>query len=169
MKKNILTIIIMAISLINTALIAVLIFSIVPAANRTTTFVNKIASIVDLELESPNPEDEITVADITNYPFTESIVSSLKSDDGKSHYLTVDITLQENMKNKDYAELSTKVQENESAISEIIETEFAKYTRQDLENETIKDKVKADLLAKIQEYFDSDFIINVILSKYLIE
>lgn len=169
MKKNILTIIIMAISLINTALIAVLIFSIVPAANRTTNFVNKIASIVDLELESPNPEDEITVEDITNYPFTEAIVSGLKSDDGKDHYLTVNITLQENMKNKDYTALSEKVKDNESALSEIIENEFSKYTRQDLEDETIKNKVKADLLTKIQEYFDSDFIINVILSKYLIE
>jgi flagellar FliL protein len=169
MKKNILTVIIMAISLINTALLAVLIFSIVPAADRTNKFVAKVASIVDLELESPNPADEITVDDIVNYDFSESITSMLKSDDGENHYLKVDITLQENMNNEDYEKLYEKVEGNEKPLREIIETEFSKYTRQELEDEATKSKIKADLLTKIQEYFDSDFIINVSLSNYLIE
>lgn len=169
MKKNILTIVIMALSLINTALLAVIIFSIVPASDRTKSFIDKVAAIVDLELESPNPEEQITVEDIQNYKFEESITSMLKSDDGENHYLKVNVTLQENKKNEDFETLDLTVKDNEDPLREIIETEFAKYTRQELEDESTKEKVKADLLTKFQEYFDSDFIINVTLSNYLIE
>jgi flagellar basal body-associated protein FliL len=169
MKKNILTIIIMAISLINTILIAILIFTIIPAASKSMKLIDKVASIVDLELESPNPADDITVDDIQNYPFTDAIQCGLKSDDGKDHYISVVVTLQENMKNEDYERLTETVSLNENPLKEIIEDEFAKYTRQEVKDQATKDKIKAELLSSIQEYFDSDFIINVTLSNYLIE
>ena len=51
MKKNILTIVIMAATLVNLILSAVLVFSVMPAMNKTSNLVDKIASVIDLEIE----------------------------------------------------------------------------------------------------------------------
>ena len=52
MKKNIFTIIIMALSCINVILTAVVVFTMVPAMNRTNNLVSQISQMVDLELEA---------------------------------------------------------------------------------------------------------------------
>ncbi len=60
MKKNILTIVIMAASIINLVLTAVLIFSVMPAMNKTSNLIDKVASVIDLEIESKNEKNEQT-------------------------------------------------------------------------------------------------------------
>ena len=52
MKKNILTIVIMACTVLNLVLNIIIIFSIVPASNKTNKLVDKVASVIDLELEN---------------------------------------------------------------------------------------------------------------------
>lgn len=160
MKKNILTIIIMAITLINTVLLAVLIFAIVPSANKTMKLVDKVNSIVDLELESPEgQEEEIAVSDIVAYNIADKLTINLKSTDKESHYAVLKVSLSMNSKNEQYETLSTKVAENENAIKEIISDEFGKYTKDEVN--TNKNQIKEQVITRIQEYFKSDFIINV--------
>lgn len=159
MKKNILTIIIMAIVLINTILTAVLIFAIVPTANRTTKLVDKVASIVDLELESTNGDGDIAVSDIVGYDIADQLTINLVSSDNTTHYALLNVSLSMNSKNPDYEELKDKVQENENAIKEIVTDEFSKYTVDEVK--TNKEAIKKQILTDIQDYFKSDFIISV--------
>ena len=160
MKKNILTIIIMAITLINTVLLAVLIFAIVPSANKTMKLVDKVNSIVDLELESPDSQkEEIAVSDIVAYNMVDKLTINLKSTDSESHYAIMKVSLSMNSKNEQYETLSTKVAENENAIKEIISDEFGKYSKEEVN--TNKNQIKDQIIVRIQEYFKSDFIINV--------
>ena len=49
MKKNILTVVVIALCLINLALSAVVVFSIVPMANRTNDLIAQVASVINLE------------------------------------------------------------------------------------------------------------------------
>ena len=58
MKKNIFTIIIMALAVINVILTAVIVFTTVPAMNRTNNLVKQISQMVDLELESSEKNDD---------------------------------------------------------------------------------------------------------------
>lgn len=167
MKKNILTIIIMAISLINTVLIAVMLFTIVPSADRTNKLIAKVGSIVDLELESPEVTPVIDVGDLESYSFADALTISLASDDGQNHYCSVEVTLSMNTKNKDYKELNPKVESNESAIIEIIETAFSTYTKDEVKPN--RDAIKQKILADLKDYFHSDFIVNVTLYNLLIE
>ena len=68
MKKNILTIVIMAATLINLVLSAVMIFSVVPAMNKTSNLVDKVASVVDLEIEDANKDaQDYTVEDLKTF------------------------------------------------------------------------------------------------------
>lgn len=162
MKKNILTIIIMAIVLINTVLTGVLIFTIVPTANKTNQLVNKVASIVNLELEDPEAEEEqISVSDIVSFDLPDKLTINLKSTDGSAHYAILYVSLSMNSKHEDYEALNAKVAENKVAIEEIVMEEFGKYTMANIKDNTIKESIKAEVLKRIQEHFESDFIINV--------
>ncbi len=160
MKKNILTIIIMAVTLVNTVLIAILIFAIVPTSNKTMKLIDRVNTIVDLELESPEGNlAEISLSDIVAYNISDKLTLNLKSDDGENHYAILKVSLSMNSKNEDYETLSLKIQENENAIKEIVSDEFGKYTKEEVM--TNKNLIKDQIIVRIQEYFRSDFIINV--------
>lgn len=160
MKKNMLTVIIMAITIINTVLLGVLIFAIVPSANKTMKLIDRVSSIVDLELEAPEGKAEVVaVSDIATHTIADKLTISLKSDDGESHYAVVKVSISMNTKNKDYETLSAKVADNEFAIKEIIADEFSKYKKDEVVPN--KDSIKDLIIIRLQEYFKSDFIINV--------
>ena len=160
MKKNILTIIIMAITLVNTILTAVLIFVIVPTSNKTNQLVTKVASIVNLELENPqDSNDKISVSDIETRKIDEKLTIKLKSSDDNPHYALLYVSLSMNSKHEDYELLSAKIEENEGAITEIVSEEFRRYSMDAVEDN--KDVIKEQVLKRIQELFKSDFIINV--------
>ncbi len=169
MKKNILTIIIMAVTLINTILLGVLIFAIVPTANKTTKMVDKVASIVDLELESPeNKNDQVAVSDIVIYDMPDKLTINLKKGaDGADHYAMLNVSISMNSKHKDYEALNPKVTENSNAIEEIVQEEFAKYTRDDVEAN--KNIIKEQIVSRIQDLFQSDFIISVSFGNLILQ
>ncbi|MDF2542259.1 MAG: putative rane protein [Herbinix sp.] len=168
MKKNILTIIILAMCFINIILSAVVIFVIVPTSNKTNAIVSKVASIIDLELESPEQEeDQITVADIEVYNIEEDLTINLKKSDSKNHFVLLSVSLSINKKNEDTETYRDLVQPNESSIKEIVTEEFSKYTIDDVTQN--KDLIKDAVLKRIQEYFNSDFIINVSFGNLIME
>ncbi|MDF2510883.1 MAG: putative rane protein [Herbinix sp.] len=158
MKKNILTIIIMAITLINTVLLALLIFAIVPTSNRTNQLVTKVASIVDLELEDTQ-DSEVAVSDIITQKLEDKLTITLNSSSADPHYAILFLSLSMNSKNEDYELLSGKITENEGPISEIVTEEFGKYTIDNVQEH--KEDIRQAVLTRVQELFQSDFIINV--------
>ncbi len=168
MKKNILTIIIMAIVLINTVLSAVLIFVIVPTSNKTNQLVTKVASIIDLELESPETgEPEIAVSDIVIHEIEDKLTINLKNSDGVSHFALVNVSLSVNSKHEDTATLEPKIAENDNEIKEIVTEEFARYTIDEVSDN--KNSIKEQVLIRIQEHFKSDFIINVSFGNLILQ
>ncbi len=160
MRRNILTVIIMAMCLVNIILSAVLIFVMVPASNKTTKLVNKVAQIIDLELESPeNSIENLSVSDIETYLIEEKISCRLADSDDKDHYAVLYLSLSLNKTHGDYQELKGYIEQYENNIKEIVTDEFAKFTIDEVVEK--KDKIKNQVLVRIQELFKSDFIINV--------
>jgi flagellar FliL protein len=159
----------MAVTLINTILLGVLIFTIVPTANRTTKLVDKVASIVDLEMESPENESaQVAVSDITIYDLPDKLTINLKKgEDGTEHYAMLNVSLSMNSKHKDFETLNPKVSVNSNAIEEIIQEEFAKYSRDEVEAN--KDVIKDNIITRIQELFQSDFIISVSFGNLILQ
>ena len=168
MKRNILTIIIMAVTLINTILLAVLIFVIVPTSNKTNQLVTRVASIVDLELESPKERAaDIAVSDIVVRKISEKLTINLKKTDDTNHYALVNVSLSINSKHEDSEALVPKIAENENEIMEIVTEEFGKYTIDEVNDK--KNDVKEQVLTRIQDYFKSDFIINVSFGNIILQ
>ncbi len=168
MKKNILTVIIMAMALINIILSAIIIFVVVPTSNKTNRLVSKVAQIIDLELENPDAkEDELAVSDIETYEIPDKLTIRLKKSDEAKHYAIVYVSLSVNKKHEQYTELQPFIQQNENEIKEIVTDEFSHYTIDEVDNN--KNQIKERVLSRIQELFKSDFIINVSFGNLLLD
>lgn len=170
MKKNILTIVILALGLINLVLTSVMIFTIVPTTNKTNRLISQISSVIDLELESPEgtEEEQIPVTELEPYTVTNgedggSLTINLKQgEDGKDHYAMLDsVTLSVHNKSKDYKKLSGTLETSTNKILEIVTDEITQYSYEDAK--TNREDMKADILEKIQNYFQSDFIVDISL------
>ncbi len=171
MKRNLLTIIILALGILNMVLTAVIVFAVVPTTMRTNTLISKVASTIDLELESPeaNSLNKIDIADIEVYQIPDDMTINLKNDanDTKSHYALVSVSLSINTKAEDYKVLQPTIATNESSITEIITDEFSKYTVSTVNDN--KEIIKAEILKKLQALFKSDFIISISVGKLVVE
>ncbi len=170
MKKNLLTIVILALSLMNMVLTAVIVFTVVPTSMRTNKLIAKVASNIDLEIDSPlEKPDEVAIQDIETFQIPDDITISLKKspNDSKAHYALVSVSFSVNTKSKDYETLNPMIASNIDPLKEIISDEFSKYTVDDVTDN--KEKIKEEILKRVQEKFQSDFIISVSVGKLVVE
>lgn len=160
MKKNILTIVILAMCFVNIVLSAILIFVMIPTANKSIRLVNKVAQIIDLELESPETSMEsIDVSDIETYIFEDKLTCRLANSGGKDYYAVIYLTLSLNKTHDDYSKLQPYISQYEGYIEEIVTDEFAKVTKDEVM--IMKDKVRDQVLLRLHDLFQSDFILNI--------
>lgn len=170
MKKNLLSVIVIALCAINVIFSAVLVFAVVPTANKTNKLMTQVASIIDLELESPDGEkSNISVEDISIHNIEDELTINLKGNEGdtKSHFALLSLSLSLDTTSEDYEALSPTIETNESVIKEIVTNVFSKYTV----NEVLSNKegIKEEVLIELREYFQSNFIINVSFSNLIVQ
>lgn len=161
MKKNLMSVIILALVLVNLILTAIIMFSTVSSNRKTAALVDSIAAVLDLELNSVDAEEEtvskVAVTDSQVYDIADSMTIALKpSEDGSDHYCLVEVSFSLNTKHDDYKTYQPLLAERESKVkSEIIDV-IGSYTKE----EAMADVpgLQAAILAKVQSMFDSDFI-----------
>nr|WP_295683222.1 flagellar basal body-associated FliL family protein [uncultured Lachnoclostridium sp.] len=173
MKKNILTVIILATTLINMTLMIVMLFVFLPNVKQTNRLITKVAQTVDLELENVVvKEEKLSISDIDTYKPTDitGLTANLKKEQGdsKTHYAVVKWSLVMNKNHKDYSKMEPLVEANEGRIKEVIRTEVEKYTINNVQEN--KENIKADVLKVLQDdVFGSDFITSVSFSDFVTE
>ena len=157
MKKNMLTIVAIALSLMNLILTAVIMLSVVSSAKATNALVSNIASIIDLELENDTSKNKVSISDMDVVTFDKSLQIHYAVIDQISLYLikTEDDykTLSESMKNAD-----TK-SGYESTIDEIVSNQFSQYTKEEVQNN--REAIKAAVLKAIQEKFGTQTMAEI--------
>lgn len=170
MKKNLLSIIVIALCVINVIFSAVIVFSVVPTSNRTNELMTQVASIIDLELESAyGDKTNISVEDIYVYDIEDQLTVNLTSEPGDNdlHYAIFNVSLSINMNSPDYKKLSPKIETNEKIILELVSNVFSGYTPK--EALTQQGDIKSEILARLEEYFKSDFIVNISFSQLVVQ
>lgn len=163
MKKNLLSVIILALLIVNLVLTGIVMFSTVSANKKTVSLVNDIAAVLDLELTNGNGQSSIdknasvSVADTDVYNIADAMTIALRpSEDGKEHYCMCEMSFSMNMQAEDYATLQPMVATQESKIRSIIISVIGQYTREEAQaNQTAIEK---EILAQVQKMFGSDFI-----------
>lgn len=174
MKKNMISIIILALLIVNIVLTAIMMFSVTNASKKTAALVDNIATALDLELTAQNggedaEEEAVPMTDTETYQISESMTIPLKSGEGddEDHYCLVSVTLSINTKDKGYKTYGSDLSEQENLIKSEINDTFAQYTVDEAKNN--QDQIKQEILERVQTMFDSKFIYNVSFSDIMFQ
>ena len=159
MKKNLMTVIILALVLVNLVLTAILAFTIIPQTRKSN-------QLIDLELEDGSSKDTaaVPVEDIEVYDIEASFTVNLSpSGDGKDHVAVFSIGLSLNTKSDGYKSIGTEgLKAKETLIKNDINTIVSGYTMEQFRED--EQSVKDAILEDLQEMFGSDFIVGVSFS-----
>lgn len=171
MKKNLISIIILALLIVNIVLTAIMMVSVMGTNKKTADLVTDIASAISLDLGEGQEAEEVqsvSMADTETYTISEMRILLRKDNtadaegnvDDKDHYALISVALSMNTKNKDYktySDLSTR----EDLIKGLINEVVSQYTMDEAKDNA--QQMEQEILNKIQERFESDFIYDVTL------
>ena len=165
MKRNLLSVLILALLVVNIVLTSIMMFTVVGANKKTAALVTDIATILQLEIGSADGEGgkELHVEDIEMYNIEDTMTIHLKTaEDGKDHYCIVSVALSVNTKHDDYKKYGTTIGEYESLIQGEIDQVIGNYTKE--EAEANKEAIADEILTRIQDLYDSSFIVDVVFT-----
>lgn len=163
MKKNLMSVIILALLVVNLVLTGIIMFSTVSANRKTIALVDDIAAILNLELESAASGEEAAEEAVVLpensevYDIADAMTVALKtSGDGKDHYAMCSVSFSINKEDPDYKTYQPLFSAKESKIkSEIIEV-VGQYTKEEAQANV--HGIEEQILKKVQEMFDSKFV-----------
>lgn len=168
MKKNLMSILILALLVVNIALTAIMMFSVTGAMKSTTSLVGRIAAVLDLELNLDTEEAEVAIADSVPFDIGDTMTIPLKQgEDGEQHYAMVAVSLQMDQNNKDYKTYSESLTANKSMIKGEIVDVISSHTMEEFKSDT--DGIRNEILARLQRMYNSDFIYKVVFSDWKIQ
>ena len=165
MKKNLMTVVVLALVLVNLILTAILTITILPETKKANELITQVCSAIDLELKSGSvtssitnvPIDQVVTHDVNG---GESMTVNLKeSADGKEHYATVAISISMDTENEGYKTYGETLTDRESLIKSEINKVISEYTFEEFNAD--QQGVQDAILAALQELFGSDFIFSV--------
>ncbi|MBE5909787.1 flagellar basal body-associated FliL family protein [Pseudobutyrivibrio sp.] len=167
MKKNLITVVILALVVVNLVLTAILTISIVPETQKANELITKVCSAIDLDLRAGDTAGSlaIKVENMVDYAVNagETMTINLAdSGDGNLHYAVLGVSLSLDSTNEDFAKFGDgagNLDTYDNVISDTIKTEVAKHTIEDMRND--EESVKEDILEALQTLFQSSFVVRV--------
>ena len=166
MKKNLISVIIMALVLANLILTAILAFTIIPQTQKSNELIDQVCSAINIELEGGQNKDgsAVPIEDIEVFNITDNFTVNLASNgDGKKHYAIFSVGLSMNTKSEGYETYggAEGLTAKETIIRSEINSIVSSYTVEEFEAEGQK-AVKAEILEAMQDMFGGqDFIVAV--------
>ena len=160
MKKNLITVIILALVVVNLVLTAVLTITIIPETQKANELITKVCSAIDLDLQAGDTAGSLSmdVADMVDYPVNGGETLTINLVDG---YAVLGISLSLDSTNEDYATYASDgtLSAQDNIISDKINSVIKKHTVQEMiDNE---DEIKEEILEELQTLFKSSFIVRV--------
>ncbi|MCR5338399.1 MAG: flagellar basal body-associated FliL family protein [Lachnospiraceae bacterium] len=164
MKRNLLSVLILALLIVNVALTAVMMISVMQTNKKTAALIDSISMVLNLEIEKAQEEGPVPISDLDVYQIPDEMTILLKADDsGMSHYAMVSVSIVMNSKDEDYATYQPMVSQRESLIKSEIMEAFGSYTKAEVEADS--SIVANDIKQRLQTMFDSKFITDVSFQK----
>ncbi len=169
MKKNLMSVIILALLVVNLVLTAIMMFTVYPQSKAVNELVVKICHAINFDLNSGSSTGigNVPVDKIEMYAVNQGadMTINLKKDDkNKQQYAVVGISLAVN-KNSSYYEKNgvTPLSEKEALIKDAINNVIRTYTKDEFDEDP--DGVKQEILTQIQNIFGADYVIGVSYTK----
>ena len=167
MKRNLLSVLILALLVVNIVLTGIMMFSVVGTSKKTAALVTDIATILQLEVGTADGEgkEDLNVDDIEMYNIIADpplAIHLRTAEDGRDHYCIVSVALSMNKKHDDYKKYSGKLAAYESLIKGEVDQVIGNYTKE--EAEANKEAIADEILTRIQDLYDSTFIVDVVFT-----
>lgn len=169
MKKNLLTVLMLALLIVNIVLTSVMMFSVMGTNKKTAELVSNIATVMNLELTVPGqePPREVSLEDTQVYAITGSMTIPLSSEageeQGRQKYIQFDVAFSLDKTSKDYKTYGENIAERESLIKDAITSVVSAHTESECRNNL--EGLKTEILQSVQDLFQSDFIYKVAISE----
>ncbi|MBP5601014.1 MAG: flagellar basal body-associated FliL family protein [Lachnospiraceae bacterium] len=168
MKKNLISILILALMVVNVVLTAIMMFSVTGTAKKTNALVSNIASVLNIELSQSEDETEegVSIADSEAVDIGDTLTIPLKKgEDGKDHFYLVDVTLYMNKKHEDYETYKETVTSSISLFKSIIIEVISSHTLEEAQSNP--EMMRNEILSRIQTEYSSTFIYKVTFSNIM--
>lgn len=167
MKKNLLSMIILGLLVVNIVLTTIMLFSITGSNKRTNSLITSIAQIISLELENAGSAEEgeadVPIENVETLVLGDAMTIPLAIDptetDAKQHYAILTVTLAVNNKDEGYSKYFQNMGNYENLIKDEIIEVVKKHTLADMRDNS--EAIKGEILERIQDMFDSKFIFRV--------
>lgn len=161
MKKNLMTVIILALVFANFVLTAIMMFTIIPTTQKANELITKVCEAIDLELNSgaANGLSNLPVDQIATYNVSGGQTMTINLADGDK-YALVAVSLSINKESQRYKDSNTTIlTEQESIIKNTINQIIRQYHKEDLlkNSQTAQDEICKSL----QKLYGADYIVEV--------
>ncbi|MBO5372489.1 MAG: flagellar basal body-associated FliL family protein [Lachnospiraceae bacterium] len=162
MKKNLFTVVILALVLVNLILTAVLTITILPETKKANELITQVCTAIDLELKSGSVTSDamsVPIDKLATHDIGEMTINLKNSEDGTQHYAVISVSLSMNIESEGYEEYGETMAEKESLIKSEINSVVSGFTYEEFT--TDQQGVQNAILADLQKLFNSDFIVSV--------
>ncbi len=170
MKKNIFSVIITALTVINVVLTAVLFFVMLPTFQKTNRLMSQVATVLNLDLdadEAASADAEVKMSDkspITVSWESQQTYNLAAGSDGKEHYAMLKgYTLYLNKNADDFDDVNEVLTADQAQITGIISTVIQSHTKTDATQALIE----KEGLEEIQKSLDSKVAVQLVLDGYV--
>ena len=166
MKKNLLSILILVLLLVNIALTSVMMISVIGTNKKNAELVTSIAAVMNLELIGPSgiANVEVPLADTYTYDVQDALLIPLNGSNG---YITFKISLLLNTKHEDYKKISKDIGTDtgvvrDSLIMDIVNEVVSAHTEEECRNDF--GSVRDEILKALQQRYQTGCIYYIAIS-----
>lgn len=171
MKRNMLAIIILAVSIVNLGMTAFMMLTVMNTNSKTVKLIGDVAAAVNIDnttltvssggsANAAVPMDKTATYDIGGDD--KMTIAFQPGEDGDTHYAQVEVVLSMNMDSEGYKTYGATMDERKSIIRSTILEIMQSYTVDQVRGN--ESAIQQQILEALQELFDSDFIFKVSFS-----
>lgn len=175
MKKNLMSVLILILLIVNIALSAVMMISVVGTNQKTAQLVDSVLLAMNLEMYSPGSGANVPLSDSVPYDFdgdntltillapSVTVNESGTVTSGKDVYIQFDIALLMNTKHEDYATYYENIASYKGLLLDTIESVVSAHTEEECRAGFTED-IREEILRAVQNLFKSQFVYQITLS-----
>ena len=169
MKKNLISVIILALCLVNLVLNCLIVFVCMPSAQKTNNLITDIASVLKLELTGSDTV-QIPLEQIATMESADTIMANLPDDAaGGKHYAMLKYIISMDNKADDYAKLSSLLGSSMGLVDDTVRSTISQYSYEQLNSAEGQTKVKKEILRKLQQQFNTETIYGVDFKEFTLQ
>lgn len=165
MKKNLISVVILALVFGNLVLTAIMMFTVLPETKKANNLIDQVCQAISLDINNGAgvsaanlPQDQI-VDYALNADGETMTLNFATSEDGETHYLVCNISLSLNKESKGYEQYQGDLSSKKNIILADITDIVGQYTMEEYSAD--KTVVSDKILTTLQKKFGTDFIVGV--------